>query len=215
MRIPLILGSQRTNSNSAGLAEWLVERASNSNTNLSLDSSISVPYHPVSESVIAAAITRSQDYEDPLIREWSELIRSSPAIVIITPQYNWGYPGGIKNAIDHLFNEWRGKPILLVTFGGHGGGRCAEKLSDVIVGGIKAKLVDTVQITIPGEYIRTGARVRKAEGADVEGGESAKSTGSWPEFLDKYESPIDEALQKLEQTILNDEKVVDEGRTAQ
>jgi len=213
MRIPLILGSQRTNSNSAGLAEWLVDHASKSNTKLSLDSSTAVPYHPVSESVIAAAITRSQDYADPLIRAWSELVRSSPAIVIITPQYNWGYPGGIKNAIDHLFNEWRGKPVLLVTFGGHGGGKCAEKLGDVIAGGVKAKLVETVQITIPGEYIRTGARVHKEEGAIVTDGESAKPS-AWPEFLDKYENQLEEALQKLERVILENEKEADERKPA-
>ena len=87
-----------------------------------------------------------------------------------------------------------------MTFGGHGGGKCAEKLGDVIVGGVKAKLVETVQITLPGEYIRTGARVRKGEG--------------WPEFLDKYEKLVEEAFQKLELAVLDAEKAVDEGKTA-
>lgn len=37
------------------------------------------------------------------------------------PQYNWGYPAVLKNALDYLYQEWQGKPACLVSFGGHGG----------------------------------------------------------------------------------------------
>jgi NAD(P)H-dependent FMN reductase len=41
--------------------------------------------------------------------------------VFVSPQYNWGYPAPLKNAIDHLYKEWLGKPAVIVTYGGHGG----------------------------------------------------------------------------------------------
>jgi NAD(P)H-dependent FMN reductase len=52
----------------------------------------------------------------------------------VTPQYNWGYPAPLKNALDHLYKEWSSKPALIVTYGGHGGGRCAEQLQQVCHG---------------------------------------------------------------------------------
>ena len=48
--------------------------------------------------------------------------------------YNWGYPAPLKNAIDHLYREWKGKPALIVTYGGHGGDRCARQLREVLTG---------------------------------------------------------------------------------
>jgi len=194
MQIPVLLGSQRSNSNSSGLSQWLVERAIKSGTQLSLDPSIPVPYHSVFDPVIAAGVKDAKDYEDPAVTAWSKLVSSSPAIVILTPQFNWGYPGGLKNAIDHLYHEWQGKPILLITFGGHGGSRCAAQLKDVLEGGVNAKLVETVMIQLPSEFIRTGARVRK--------GEAGSSTeGQWPEFLSKHEKTVEEALKNLKQVI--------------
>jgi NAD(P)H-dependent FMN reductase len=65
---------------------------------------------------------------------WSSKIASADGFVIVTPQYNWGYPAPLKNAIDHLYREWAGKPVLIVSYGGHGGGKCAAQLRQVLEG---------------------------------------------------------------------------------
>ena len=67
-------------------------------------------------------------------RAWSAKIAAADAFVFVTPQYNWGYPAALKNALDHLYGEWAGKPAMIVTYGGHGGGRCAEQLQQVCQG---------------------------------------------------------------------------------
>lgn len=64
-------------------------------------------------------------------RAWSAKISGAEGIVFVTPQYNWGYPAPLKNAIDHLHGEWRGKPLMIVTYGGHGGGKCAAQLRQI------------------------------------------------------------------------------------
>ena len=46
-------------------------------------------------------------------------------------QYNWGYPAVLKNAIDYLYHEWKGKPAAIVSYGGHGGGKGAAQLHQV------------------------------------------------------------------------------------
>src|SRR5680860_563949 len=45
-------------------------------------------------------------------RAWSETVKSCDAVVVITPQYNGGYPAPVKNAIDFLYDEWRDKRFL-------------------------------------------------------------------------------------------------------
>lgn len=53
--------------------------------------------------------------------------------VLVAPEYNHGYPGALKNVLDHLRNEWARKPFALVSTGGvSGGSRAAEQLRQVI-----------------------------------------------------------------------------------
>lgn len=80
------------------------------------------------------AIPASGDYQCEHTRAWSRKIAGAGAFVFVTPQYNWGYPAPLKNALDHLYREWAGKPAMIVTYGGHGGGRCGEQLQEVCTG---------------------------------------------------------------------------------
>ncbi|MCL2715856.1 MAG: NAD(P)H-dependent oxidoreductase [Alphaproteobacteria bacterium] len=74
------------------------------------------------------------DYEFAHTRAWSDKIAHANGFVFVTPQYNWGYPAPLKNALDHLYQEWAGKPAVIVTYGGHGGGKCARQLRQVLRG---------------------------------------------------------------------------------
>jgi NAD(P)H-dependent FMN reductase len=47
--------------------------------------------------------------------EFSERIKSSDGIIIVTPEYNGGYPASLKNVIDLLYNEWYRKPVAIST----------------------------------------------------------------------------------------------------
>ena len=67
-------------------------------------------------------------------RAWSQEVQSYDAFIFVTPQYNWGYPAVLKNAIDYLYNEWKGKPAMVVSYGGHGGGKCNAQLRQVLCG---------------------------------------------------------------------------------
>lgn len=71
-------------------------------------------------------------YDDPVVTEWAEKIAEADAYVVLTTEYNHGYPGILKNAIDHLYPEWARKPIMFVGYGGElGGGRAIEQLRQV------------------------------------------------------------------------------------
>lgn len=56
-------------------------------------------------------------------------IDAADAFVVVTPEYNHGYPGPLKTAIDSVSREWRAKPIGFVSYGGLSGGlRAVEQL---------------------------------------------------------------------------------------
>lgn len=56
-------------------------------------------------------------------------IGAAEAFVVITPEYNHGYPGPLKTAIDSVGPEWHAKPIGFICYGGRSGGlRAVEQL---------------------------------------------------------------------------------------
>ncbi|HOA57757.1 MAG TPA: NAD(P)H-dependent oxidoreductase [Dermatophilaceae bacterium] len=74
---------------------------------------------------------------------WKGLVDGADAIVLVTPEYNAGYPAALKNAIDYLYAEWAGKPIALFAYG-HSGGASASAQLSVVLSRVKATLVDGV-----------------------------------------------------------------------
>lgn len=83
------------------------------------------------------------DYRFEHTRAWSRKVASGDAFVFVSPQYNWGYPAALKNALDHLHREWANKPAMIVTYGGHGGNKCAQQLRQVL-DGLDMRTIDTM-----------------------------------------------------------------------
>jgi len=68
------------------------------------------------------------DYQNGHTRQWAAKIASFDGFVIVTPEYNHGTSGVLKNAIDYLYAEWINKAVGFVSYGGAGGARAAEHL---------------------------------------------------------------------------------------
>src|SRR5215831_21209781 len=59
-------------------------------------------------------------------------IGDADAFVVVTPEYNHGYPAGLKSLIDSVGEEWQAKPVAFVSYGGVSGGlRAVEQLRQV------------------------------------------------------------------------------------
>ncbi|MFB6145235.1 MAG: NADPH-dependent FMN reductase [Candidatus Nanohaloarchaea archaeon] len=67
------------------------------------------------------------------IREFSEKVRGTDCVVIVSPEYNHSIPGVLKNALDYLYPEYDDKPFCYVTTsgGGFGGVRALSHLHDI------------------------------------------------------------------------------------
>jgi NAD(P)H-dependent FMN reductase len=75
---------------------------------------------------------RLQFLENPpeIAVKYSEVIDNADAIIVVSPEYNGGYPASFKNAFDLLYSQWLGKPIGLVSAssGRFGGSQVIQKL---------------------------------------------------------------------------------------
>ena len=58
---------------------------------------------------------RLQQSPTPAVLDFAEKIKTADGVIIVTPEYNGGYPASLKNAIDLLYDEWRRKPIAIAT----------------------------------------------------------------------------------------------------
>lgn len=97
-----------------------------------------------------ASLTPSQAngvYTNETVQAWGKTIAEADAFIIVTTEYNHGYPAILKNALDHLYPEWHRKPVAFVGYGGElGAGRAIEQLRQVMVEFHVASIRDAVYI---------------------------------------------------------------------
>lgn len=73
------------------------------------------------------------NYANEAGKKWAAKVGEADGYIMVTPEYNHGYPAVLKNAIDWVFPEWKGKPVGFVGFGNAGGARAIEQLRQVVI----------------------------------------------------------------------------------
>ncbi|WP_107660572.1 NADPH-dependent FMN reductase [Nocardia suismassiliense] len=123
--IGIILGSTRPNRRGEQVAQWVLNTAAQrGDAEFEL---IDLRDHPLPHldepmpPMLGPSI-------HPHTREWAERIRPFDGFVVVTPEYNGGMPGVLKNAIDHLCKEWADKAVGFVSYGVSGGARAVVQL---------------------------------------------------------------------------------------
>ncbi len=95
-----------------------------------------------------------KSYTDVRLKAWAELVAKFDAFLIVTPEYNHGYPAALKNALDHAYAGWNRKPVGFVSYGGTSGGvRAVEQLRQVAVELQLAPVRDEVNIPLIGKAL--------------------------------------------------------------
>ncbi|MDP9196136.1 MAG: NAD(P)H-dependent oxidoreductase [Pseudomonadota bacterium] len=125
LKIAVIIGSTRPNRVGEGVAKWVYGQATK-RTDAAFelvdlrDFSLPLLDEPKPPSM--------GQYAQPHTKVWSEKVASFDAFVFVTPEYNRGIPGALKNAIDFLYREWNNKAAGFVSYGSTGGTRAVEQL---------------------------------------------------------------------------------------
>ncbi len=58
---------------------------------------------------------KHQPNPTPAMLDFAARIKNADGVVIVTPEYNGGYPAAIKNVTDFLYDEWYRKPVAITT----------------------------------------------------------------------------------------------------
>ena len=126
-----LLGSLRKGSYNAMVARTLPKLAPSGVTIEALPSIGSLPLYD-------ADIQQEEGFPAD-VETIAEQIRQADGLIIVTPEYNYSVPGGLKNAIDWLSRlpnqPIAGKPVLIQTssMGPIGGARCQYHLRQILV----------------------------------------------------------------------------------
>ena len=77
-------------------------------------------------------------------KTWAKKIASFDGYVFVTPEYNHGISGALKNAIDYLYREWNNKAAGFVSYGSANGVRAVEHLrlvmAELMVATVRAQV---------------------------------------------------------------------------
>lgn len=125
---------------------------------------------------------RKGEYVHEKTRQWSEKINTMDGFIFITPQYNFGYPAVLKNAIDYLYHEWTQKPTMVISYANRGGGKAAAQLRQVLEG-VRMDITETMPAIQIKEFVDEAGKV-KEELNDL--------------FREKYSDIISKAVGELE-----------------
>ncbi len=122
LRLAVIVGSTREGRFGPNVARWFVSQAEH-RADMTLDLIDLADIH-------LPAVYPAQP--DGAVRAYLERIGAADAFVVVTPEYNHGYPASLKQAIDLPRREWQAKPLGFVSYGGMAGGlRAVEQLRQV------------------------------------------------------------------------------------
>jgi NAD(P)H-dependent FMN reductase len=130
--IQIIVGTTRPGRFSEKPMAWLVDRLADRD-DLRIEI-VDLRDHPLPmyESAVAPA-RADRAYDDPRVARFGEIVDRADGYLMVTSEYNHGYPAVLKNAMDHVFPEFNRKPVSFVGYGNVGGARAIEQLRLVAV----------------------------------------------------------------------------------
>ena len=144
-RVAVVIGSTRPGRICPGIAEWVLDVAEEHSPLRYELVDLAEVNLPFLDEPLPAALGQ---YEYEHTRAWSRIVSSYGGFVFVFPQYNWGYPAPLKNALDFLYAEWSGKPASYVTYGTRGGNRGARQIREVLAGLDMRELDDHLEVVI-------------------------------------------------------------------
>ncbi len=125
LKVAIILGSTRPGRAGEAVARWVYDIAKK-RTDAEYELIDIKDYNlPLLDEPVPPSMGK---YSREHTKQWAAKIDSFDAYVFVTPEYNHGIAGALKNAIDYLYREWNNKAAGFVGYGSAGGVRAVESL---------------------------------------------------------------------------------------
>lgn len=108
VHIPVILGTARKGRNSEKIANFVLEEVKKA-------PGVSTELIDVRDYRIDAT---DKTKEQPVAKKYCEKIAKADGLIVVTPEYNHGYPGELKMMLDMAYDEYARKPFGVISLGG-------------------------------------------------------------------------------------------------
>lgn len=133
LNIPIILGSVRDGRKSLAVAMHVLEKVKAAGYESQLVDFKELPLPFYNGDTVPVVYFKTK-YPNENSEKWSQIARNADAFIIVSPEYNHGYPAVLKNALDWGYLEFEKKAfgIVGVSNGSVGGARMIENLKPVI-----------------------------------------------------------------------------------
>ena len=124
-----------------------------------------------------------QQYEHAHTKVWSASVAAADAFVFVTPEYNYGPPPSLVNALNYVYREWNYKPASFVSYGGVSGGLRAVQVEKQILTTLKVMPIpEQVSVHMAGQHVEDG--VFKPDGVHTaSAGRALDELYRWAEAL--------------------------------
>jgi len=131
-RLQIIVASTRPTRFADKPLAWLLNRLS-SRDDIEIDV-LDMRDHPLALYNLAVSPARAhREYPREDIARLGRALDAADGYIVLTSEYNHGYPASLKNALDHVFVELNRKPVAFVGYGGVGAARAIEQLRLVCI----------------------------------------------------------------------------------
>ncbi|MDO5061406.1 MAG: NAD(P)H-dependent oxidoreductase [Actinomycetaceae bacterium] len=132
MKIAVILGSGRDGRKGEAVVNWILEKAQARGGAVTYELVDIKDYElPFYTNELPPSFLEKQ-YGDAAIQCCSDTIDQYAGFVFVTPEYNHSVPAQFKNAFDHLYSEWKEKPVLVAGYSWGGGKFCIPAWREVV-----------------------------------------------------------------------------------
>ena len=107
---------------------------------------------------------RLREYTKQHTKDWSARVGAADAFVMVLPEYNFGMPATLLNAIDFLYHEWHYKPVGFVSYGGVAAGtRAVQQVKQVVTTLKMFAISEAVSIPFVGQHMRADGSLEPNE----------------------------------------------------
>jgi NAD(P)H-dependent FMN reductase len=131
MLIQVITGTTREGRFSERVADWVLQHLrERADIDVEL---VDLREHPLPFFDAPAPAKAPREYASDEVARLGTTLDRADGYIVVTGEYNHGYPAVLKNAMDWTFVEWLRKPIAFVGWGNVGGARAIEQLRQVAV----------------------------------------------------------------------------------
>ena len=148
---------------------------------------------------------RLAKYERAHSKAWSATVKGLDAFAFMTPEYNYGPPPALLNALDFLFHEWACKPAIFVSYGGVSAGLRSVQMSKLTLTALKVMpLPEGVPIPFVANLLENGVLKLLGKTKDIAQGRTKRipvrdyllRQGRFAHFVDEdieyFQSKVDE-----------------------